>query len=115
MSFIINPGTGPVEGASYDEARANIAQLAIDAGMEHCGVGGSGEPHNGRYRFELIHGDRTCEVDMPGLPIEQVRYLGNPEQNIWDFPRLYVDGSSWLWAYAIDMVRGGLTDEDDEG
>src|SRR5687768_2843943 len=114
MTFIINPGTGPVEGASEDEARANIAQLILDAGLDHCGIYDTdSQPGDGRYRFRLSYDDKTCEVDVPGLPIERVRYLGKPHQNIFDFPRLYVDGSSWLWGFAVGMVRDRLVGEDE--
>lgn len=39
-------------------------------------------------------------VDMPSLSLEKIRYMGEKTQNIWDFPRLYVNGSSWVWKYA---------------
>lgn len=28
--------------------------------------------------------------------------------NAWDFQRLYVDGSSWLWPFALNMVESSL-------
>jgi len=31
---------------------------------------------------------------MPGLPIDEVHWMRQHDQNIWDFPRLYVGGSS---------------------
>jgi hypothetical protein len=45
-----------------------------------------------------------------------VRYLGIPGQNIWDFPRLFVDGSSWVWKFAIAVTVERFTrrNEDDE-
>jgi hypothetical protein len=42
---------------------------------------------------------------MPGLPVEQVRYMGESGQNIWDFPRLYVDDSSWIWEFALSSCE----------
>ncbi|WP_232700178.1 hypothetical protein [Brevibacillus daliensis] len=58
---------------------------------------------DGRYLFELkthIKSGFSWEVDMPSLPLEQGRYVSEEGQNIQDFPRLYVDGSSWVWKYA---------------
>ena len=43
-------------------------------------------------------------VEMPGLPLEQVRYMGHEGQNARDYPRLYVDGASWLWEFAVNIV-----------
>jgi len=45
---------------------------------------------------------------MPGLPLDRVRYIGAPEQNAWRFPRLFVDGNSWLWEFALEIARGAL-------
>ncbi len=47
---------------------------------------------------------------MPGIPLSEVRYVKG--LNAWLFPRLYVDGSSWLWEFAINMARGDLADPD---
>src|SRR4051794_35204744 len=103
MSLIINPGTGPVAGATLAYAEANIARLIEDAGRpfkSHY----TGKEYRGRYAFELVIGDERREVDMPGLPLERVRYVDAEGQNIWDFPRLYVDGSSWVWRYGVRML-----------
>jgi hypothetical protein len=103
VSFIINPGTGPVEGATLAHAEANVARLIEDTGrpfeFRH-----TGEEYDGRFTFELSLGDERREVDMPGLPLERVRFVNGAEQNIFDFPRLYVDGSSWVWCYGVGML-----------
>lgn len=121
---IINPGSGPVYGAEYEDARKNIDVLIKDAGfdpeqceiihpeVETCPTCGHTPPaldYDGRYHFDIKLNGRTCEVDMPGLPIDQVRWQKKPYQNIWDFPRLYVDGSSWVWLYATNAVEGHLS------
>lgn len=56
---------------------------------------------DGRFTFALAFGDVSFEIEMPGVPVERVRYTGADDQNIWDYPRLYVDGSSWVWRYAV--------------
>jgi hypothetical protein len=75
MQVIVNPGTGPAHGATEQHAAGNMA------------VG------------------RSIEIQMPGLPVERVRYMGETGQNIWDFPRLYVDDSSWIWQFALSVCK----------
>jgi hypothetical protein len=41
-----------------------------------------------------------------------LRFTGAADQNIWDFPRLYVNGSSWVWIYAVGSVADALHGED---
>jgi hypothetical protein len=119
MDLIINPGTGPVGGATREQAEANIAHLLVDANAEGAGVRfvhactiyGTDDP-DGRFSFALTLDGRECEVDMPGIPIDRVRFTGAADQNIWDFPRLYVNGSSWVWIYAVGSVADALHGED---
>jgi hypothetical protein len=58
-----------------------------------------------RFHFALRLGDKNIEIVMPRLPLEQVRYLGSSHQHGWNFPRLYVNGHSWLWNSAINAVK----------
>ena len=104
MTIIINPGTGPVAGASYFYAKTNMAMLLVDAGGHSLTEIKDPDLGDGRFRFFGCFGGRWHEIDMPGLPLAEVRYMGDEGQNIWDFPRLYVDGSSWVWKYAIRAV-----------
>lgn len=59
------------------------------------------ETHDGRYPFRLwINGERHL-VEMCGLPLEQVA----PEKfDPWDTPRIYMDGSTWLWGIAAKLL-----------
>lgn len=106
--LIINPGSGPVANATRENAAANMRQFAADCKATFTDL--PDDPayaYKGRFAFTLIRMNsggqvQTHEIQMPGLPLDQVRYLG-PPQNIWDFPRLYVDGSSWVWKYAIHI------------
>jgi hypothetical protein len=104
-TVIINPGTGPVANASEDNAIENIKQFAKDCEEQSGCVGITWErtpeaDDGGRFGFIVKREDVTHEIEMPGLPLEKVRYL-NDSQTIWHFPRLYVDGSSWVWKYAV--------------
>jgi hypothetical protein len=103
VTIIINPGSGPVEGATLADAEANVVQLIKDSGRPFEARPTGGE-YRGRFTFELRVGDESREVDMPGLPLERVRFVGADDQNIWHFPRLYVDGSSWVWCYAVGIL-----------
>lgn len=113
MSIIINPGSGPVPNATSVQALANAQVFAneVDAKLE----GPLGTDGDGRWDFRLSRDGRTVEVEMPGIPLNKVRYV-DEDQDIWDFPRLYVDGSSWVWLYARNAAKSVLRGEnEDEG
>lgn len=113
MSIILNPGSGPVGGATEQHARDNALVFTVDLlvtrGVESSVTSDFVDQGDGRWAFVLQVGETRHEVEMPGLPLEEVRYLGTEDQNIWDFPRLYVDGSSWVWKFAINQC--GPTDD----
>lgn len=112
---IINPGSGPVTGASEAHAIANMQvwcddhpwdDVRFERRAEHDE--GDGRYHFVVWRESVPRGGRGIhitnsehEVEMPGLPLEQVRYVQGEGQNIWHFPRLYVDGSSWVWCLSL--------------
>jgi hypothetical protein len=105
--IFFNPGTGPVENATLENAEANMVQFIADSPLADELTYERGSYHgdeDGRYCFIVIWKkcEQFCvEVLMPGWALDRVRYMGEPEQNAWDFPRLYVDGSSWLWEFAV--------------
>ena len=101
MFIAINPGTGPIEDSTEANARAAIDLFAADlAGKGTPATGITRDPagdSDGYYRFTLEVGGRHVPVDMPGCDPDLTR-AGEP----WESPRLFVDGSSWLWEYALD-------------
>jgi len=100
----VNPGTGPVDGAAEGDARKNMKQLIIDAEIPGARIRRKKSlDENGRFGFRVTHAYRIWEVEMPGLPLERVRYMKglDPRQ----FPRLYLDGSSWLWEFAVGIMK----------
>jgi len=112
MSIFINPGSGPVSGATEENATINVATFAQEIVKRHkiavTAVTRAPETDygDGRFGFSLTMADgRNIEVQMPGLPLDQVRYADRETQNIWDYPRLYVDGSSWVWMFAVDVCE----------
>lgn len=104
MHVIINPGAGPVPGATLEHAEENLRHFLTDLGGEHVhSVRIPDLDEDGRFGFLIWQGQRCHEIEMPGLPIEHVRYLGDG-QNIWAYPRLYVDGGSWVWKFALGVA-----------
>jgi hypothetical protein len=115
--IVINPSSGPVADATEANAWKNVEIFVAD--MHLAGVTFGRDPdtkdgEDGRFAYVLRLGDRTCTIDMPGLPTENVRFLDSEGQNIWHFPRLYVQGSSWVWKFALPTARRWLTGGYDE-
>jgi len=110
--FGVNLGTGPVPEPLLRDAQENIKVFVHDLDMHRPRVHARRVPawdENGRYGFQLRRGDRTCAVDMPGRPLDEVRDLN---KQLYLPPRLYVAGSSWLWKFAVDATREELLDYD---
>ena len=105
----LNPGTGPVAEASEQNAINNMAVFADDLRTRGIDVTTSvrrpdADYGDGRYAFTVVTADDAShEVQMPGLPTDRVRWLKSEGQDIWQFPRLYVDDSSWVWFFALDQ------------
>lgn len=123
IGVIINPGTGPVPNATVENAIvaahalvADVASIAPRYDEERRLEGvtfdrASKLDSDGRFGFVFALGSECVEVEIPGWPVEKLRYLDDEGQNCWNFPRLYVDGSSWLWMYAITAIREALATE----
>ena len=130
MSIIINPGTGPVAEATLEQAGRNMQQFVQDLQdglfrddpdhykLDQIYIRRSDTPwdEDGWYSFTIWgttsdgH-DWENEIDMPGIPLDAVRWIDGKDQNIWDFPRLYVDGSSWVWKFALSSAGCPAEDE----
>lgn len=111
----VNPGSGPVDEASEVYANKNITQLIEDIGLEGLkSRRDSPEDYGeGRYAYQLIHNQRYVEVQMPGLPLERVRDI-EQDRTEGGFARLYVNGSSWFWKYAVDIIKNIFENPDEE-
>ena len=107
MTVIMNAGTEPLIEAREDRASANMRQFADEVkfrfGYDHVSVAYMGDPDEGRFPYRMTCDGNEYMIDMPGLPLEQVRYMARKDQSIWLFPRLLVDGDSWLWDIALRM------------
>jgi len=102
---VVNPGTGDIKNTTEKNAVFNMQHYIID-----CNVAGLSfervpdrDYGGGRYAFILRREgyEQECEIQMPGVPIENVRFLGKKNQHIWEYPRLYIDGSSYVWCYCM--------------
>lgn len=109
IGVLINPGSGPLSGVTLKHARRNMGQLLRDIRPRVPRVKVKRVPvrdGEGRYCFELRVGQRRCIVDMPGRPLEEVRDLDAPLPSIP--PRLYIDGDSWYWYFAVGWIMRAL-------
>jgi len=104
----VNPGTGDVLGATSEDAVRNMEEFAREVAERHndheLAIVGQVDRGDGRSAFELrgpVIGNHL--IDMPGLPLDQVRFVEAEGQNIWKYPRLFVDGKPWLWKYAVNV------------
>ncbi|MFF9271094.1 hypothetical protein [Streptomyces rochei] len=111
MNVVINPGSGPVNEATEQNATDNMAVFTDDLLQRGIPVTTftrrtAADYGQGRYAYEVLLNDGTSvEVQMPGLPVDRVRWLGAESQDIWDFPRLYVDDGSWIWYFALNCFE----------
>lgn len=113
-TFAINPGSGPVQEASLEHAAENIKVFAEDIAKDHgltvkdiFRLEDDDDRGYYAYALDVEKGgvERRLRVDMPGLPLEQVRYLNLAGQDAWKYQRLDLDHSSWLWKYAVNLSR----------
>lgn len=111
--FIINPGTGPVRGGVGEVTRKR-ADANMRAFLRDLGLTGRvrwyrhGPIESGRYDYRIEYRGKHADVSMPGCALERVRFTGAATENIWNFLRLYVNGNSWIWKYALEVTREDL-------
>lgn len=93
-NITISPGSGPLPGATESQAAENVAAFTAELGGVTSFVrAASSDYGRGRYAFEILTADgRRIEIQMPGTALEHLREGAF---------RLYVDGSSWSWDFAL--------------
>jgi hypothetical protein len=57
----------------------------------------------GPFGFDIIYDGISVPVQMPGLPVERLRYVPGRSEKAGEFERLYVNGGSWLWPFALKV------------
>lgn len=111
LSVHLNPGSGPVAEATEQNATSNMTAFVADLTERGLRIDEfrravQADYGDGRYAFLVYYVDGVnVEVQMPGLPLEQVRWLGADGQDIWQFPRLYVNDASWVWYFALNQFE----------
>jgi len=123
-SILINPGTGAVLDATFKNAYLNVHQFCEDvtskiakeikrqppAKVTHHRHAAN-DYGEGRYCFRIYYNGRSTEIQMPGWELNEVRFVSG--LNPFDFPRLYVDDSSWLWSFAVKCAVSDLLNKED--
>jgi len=100
-TLVINPGTGDVPGATVENAVANMPYFVKDCRVKGLKYLRASEYDIGcRFGFLLYRGTRCHTIEMPGLPLRQVRCMASYQNPLY-YPRLYVDGASWHWKHAL--------------
>ena len=86
-------------------AEFNVHQFADEVkfrfGYDHVSVVLAGESIGMWFPYRMLCDGNEYAVEMPGLPLQQIRYMGNDGQNRVDHPRIAVDGQAWLWNFAV--------------
>lgn len=107
MNIIINPGTESL--TTHSEKNAIIIAQTICKDLEIPEKHFKRNPerdNDGYYGFVFMGKGGKIDVDIPGINPETV-IKGKP----FESPRLYVDGSSWLYGYALDFIYDGIKKE----
>jgi hypothetical protein len=104
MIIIINPGTEAKSGATEANAMIICDRICDDLEIDRATVfrqSAADDVAGGWFGFSFAkpNGDRF-EVDIPGDDPDQV-CEGRPFKS----RRLYVDGSSWLYGYALNRIE----------
>lgn len=102
--LIINPGTEPRPGTA-ENAQAVIVALQEDIRTNAVIHRAEHRDWNGYWSYRLEANGVSLDVSVPGVD-PQVTFKSEP----WESPRLYVDGSSWLYGYAVEMADGFFRD-----
>lgn len=104
---MVNPGSGPVDGATLDHARLNMKVFLQESPAKNLKMRRYAKAdREGRFGFRVYQKGRRrpIEVGMPGLPLAEVRYMPEPDARFEDryaFPRLAVDVGMEFWDIAL--------------
>lgn len=108
MNIIINPGTEKQDKHSEKNASKVATYITKDLGLNKINWEREkkNDSEDGWYGFKFKGAGGSIDVTIPGINPDIVR-MGEP----WKSPRLYVDGSSWLYGYALGFIRDGIKKE----
>lgn len=106
--LIINPGTEKQMGATEANAIKVAEQINKDLELpdQRWRRAPERDDERGWFGFIFAGAGGECEVDIPGIDAETV-IKGVP----FESPRLYVEGSSWLYGYALGFIHDKIVKE----
>lgn len=104
--LIMNPGTHANPSATLTNAEV-VSKDIMDALKLEAPTRLPEADCDGWFRFLFKHGEKTCEVDIPGDDPEIVME-GMPFKS----RRIYVDGSSWYYGIGLGIIEAHLEMED---
>lgn len=94
------PDTTTSHRARAAWAEKNARALLREAGVKAWLTGTVRHEGDGRWTLRARDRHRTVEISMPGCALRHLKDTVRP-----DTPRIYVDGSSWFWRFAVAMLR----------
>ena len=109
VAVIINPGTEGRTGASLENAQAIVDEICDELTIPRSSVSrtpSEDDIDDGFFGF-TISSQPPFVIQVPGDDPGQF-FLSKP----WVSRRMYVDGSSWLWAYAAGKINRCLGREE---
>ncbi len=110
--MIVNMGTQAMCDTSPKLAKVGIAQFVEDLDIAKVKVKRDKKGDNdGWYGFTLKSKHAKISVLMPGLPLDYMRPAPGASKESIGFQRLYVEGNSWLWRFALEIARKRLAEE----
>jgi hypothetical protein len=108
MMMLVNPGTSSIREADKKLAKLGIAQFVTDLDLGALKVKRDKKGDcDGWFGFKVKSKRASISVLVPGIPMEQMRRMER-DDSAWNFRRLYVEGSSWLWNYALERAKEEL-------
>jgi len=88
---------------TLDNAWSNVMQLMSDAGIVDFEMTRADEDvDDGCWPFEVRWEGQEAFIWIPGVPIDQLKV--SQRSATYFVPRLWVDGNSWLWEYAVEIL-----------
>lgn len=108
MKIVINPGTEPIVKTTEDNAIKLAEYIAKDLKLDitNWQRNPKADDNQGRYGFIFKGAGGKVDVDIPGIDPDITR-----KSMPFESPRLYVNGSSWLYGYALDFIYDGIKKE----
>jgi hypothetical protein len=110
MAIMINPGTEARSQTSVENASAVVDRLCNELSLDRSKFSRAPQRDaDGFYAFDFAGQDgRALEIEVPGDDPNEVT-----ESRPFSSRRLYVDGSSWLYCYALNAVRRWVDGDND--